>query len=165
MIFRRLTPVRAVRAISAVTLLVTLASGVAMRLIDGKEFPTIGRGLWWAAQTVTTVGYGDVVPRTTPGRALALVVMVCAVAFLTVVTAAITAALIEREHHRRLSTGSGLADSQLQEISDRIDRLEESLRDRHRHAITAKRPVSNCNSAKTNTTPSGGHRGDPSTVT
>jgi len=40
-----------------VTLLVTLASGVAMRLIDPEEFPTIGRGLWWAAQTVTTVGY------------------------------------------------------------------------------------------------------------
>jgi voltage-gated potassium channel Kch len=38
-----------------------------MRLVDGKEFPTIGRGLWWAAETVTTVGYGDVVARATPG--------------------------------------------------------------------------------------------------
>ena len=146
MIFRRLTPVRAARAISAVTLLVTLASGVAMRLIDPKEFPTIGRGLWWAAQTVTTVGYGDVVPRATAGRALALVVMVCAVAFLTVVTAAITAALIERERRRLASGGSPLAVSQLQEISDRLARLEESLPDRHRldghlgHAIRREVP-------------------------
>ena len=56
---------------------------------------TIGRGLWWAAQTVTTVGYGNAVPQSTAGRALALVVMVCAIAFLSVVTAAITAALID----------------------------------------------------------------------
>jgi hypothetical protein len=47
-----------------------MPSGAAMRLVDGKEFPTIGRGLWWAAETVTTVGYGDVVARATPGRVL-----------------------------------------------------------------------------------------------
>jgi voltage-gated potassium channel len=129
MIFRRLTPVRAVRAISLVTLLVTLASGAAMRLIDSKEFPTIGRGLWWAAQTVTTVGYGDAVPRAAAGRVLAVVVMVCAVAFLTVFTAAITAALIARERNRLATDGSPI-DLQLQEISDRLARLEEGLRAR-----------------------------------
>jgi voltage-gated potassium channel len=131
MIFNRLTPVRAARVISIVTLLVTLASGVAIRLIDGKEFPTIGRGLWWAAETVTTVGYGDVVPRATAGRALACIVMVCAVAFLTVVTAAITAALIERERRRLPNGGSRTAEVQLEEISSRITELEERLRDRH----------------------------------
>ena len=100
MLLTRLTPIRAVRAISIVTTLVTLASGAAMHLIDPREFPTVGRGLWWAAQTVTTVGYGDVVPHATAGRALALAVMVCAVAFLTVVTGSITAALIQLEQRR-----------------------------------------------------------------
>jgi voltage-gated potassium channel len=129
MIFQRLTPIRAVRAISLVTLLVTLASGAAMRLVDGKEFPTIGRGLWWAAETVTTVGYGDVVPRATAGRVLAVIAMVSAIAFLTVVTAAITAALIERER-RRLPTSESPIESQLREISDRLTRLQECVQAR-----------------------------------
>ena len=37
-----------------------------MRLLDPSEYPSIGRGLWWAIQTVTTVGYGDVTPDTPP---------------------------------------------------------------------------------------------------
>jgi voltage-gated potassium channel Kch len=72
-----------------------------MRLVDGKEFPTFGRGLWWAAQTVTTVGYGDAVPHATSGRLVAVAVMVCALAFLTVVTGAITASLLDAGHRRQ----------------------------------------------------------------
>jgi voltage-gated potassium channel len=99
------TPARAVRAIACVTLLVNLASGTLMWLIDRKEFPTLGRGLWWAAQTVSTVGYGDVVPHATRGRLVAVVVMLSALAFLTVVTAAITATLLESTQ-RRLQAGA-----------------------------------------------------------
>jgi Ion channel len=32
------------------------------RLLDHQEFPTIGKGLWFSLQTVTTVGYGDATP-------------------------------------------------------------------------------------------------------
>ncbi|HUO70478.1 MAG TPA: potassium channel family protein, partial [Solirubrobacteraceae bacterium] len=72
-------------------------------------------------------GYGDAVPRAAAGRVLAVVVMVCAIAFLTVVTAAITAALIEHER-RRLPTVESRIELQLQEISSRLARLEDGLR-------------------------------------
>ena len=36
-----------------------------MWLIDRDDFPTIGSGLWWSIQTITTVGYGDNVPTST----------------------------------------------------------------------------------------------------
>jgi voltage-gated potassium channel len=112
-----MTPLRAMRLIAAATLLVTVVSGVAMRIVDGREFPTVGKGLWWAAQTVTSVGYGDVVPEETAGRLLALLVMFNAIAFLTVVTGAVTATLLDvRARHSR------------RELDDRLERIEELLR-------------------------------------
>ena len=122
----QLTPASALRTIAAVTLPVTLASGVAMHLVDRREFPTIGGGVWWAAQTVTTVGYGDVVPHGTAGRAVAVVVMLSAVAFVTVVTAAVTAILIDRS--RGVPVGSSNSpELLLVEINQRLTRLERAV--------------------------------------
>jgi voltage-gated potassium channel len=98
-----------------------------MRLLDAKEFPTVGQGMWWSVQTVTTVGYGDVVPHATVGRLVALVVMVCAIAFLTVVTAAITATLIERSQPRAASSNAVSVEGELAELNRRLARLEQIL--------------------------------------
>ena len=122
-----LTPVRAVRVIAILTCLVTISSGVAMRLVDQREFPSIGLGLWWAAQTVTTVGYGDVVPRETAGRLVALIVMFNAVGFMTVVTGAVTATLIEGARGRPRRDSSTPEPGQLEEIGRRLQRLEAAL--------------------------------------
>lgn len=65
----------AANVIVTATALVVVASGVLMRALDHSEYPNIGRGLWWAMQTVTTVGYGDVTPHHTSGRIVAAVVM------------------------------------------------------------------------------------------
>ena len=75
MIARATTPRAAAAVIATVTTTITIAAGVLMTLIDRKGFPSIGSGLWWAVQTVTTVGYGDAVPETTAGQILAAIVM------------------------------------------------------------------------------------------
>ncbi len=74
-------------------------------MLDHREYPTIGRGLWFALQTVTTVGYGDVTPARTEGRVIAAVLMLTAIGFLAVITASVTAALVE-SGRRRLNAGS-----------------------------------------------------------
>ena len=92
-----LTARRAAAIIAAFTVLITVAGGILERVLDHREYPTIGRGLWFALQTVTTVGYGDVTPKDSVGRFIAAVVMLAGIGFLAVVTASATAALIENE--------------------------------------------------------------------
>jgi voltage-gated potassium channel len=52
---------------------------------------TIGDALWWAATTVTTVGYGDRYPVTTTGRIIAVTLMVVGIALVGAITASIAA--------------------------------------------------------------------------
>ena len=62
------------------TTAITVGAGLLMTLVDGENFPSIGSGLWWAVQTVTTVGYGDNVPTNLAGRLVAVLVMLLGVA-------------------------------------------------------------------------------------
>ena len=97
--------------------------------VDETDFPTLGRGMWWAVQTVTTVGYGDAVPTTTEGRLIGTVVMVTGIGFLSVVTAAITATFVESARGRLVAGRRDPVAHELQRISERLDRIEARLDD------------------------------------
>jgi voltage-gated potassium channel len=116
---RQLTPRRAARLIAGASLLLTVVGGVAARLIDEKDFDSIQDALWWALQTVTTVGYGDVVPSHTSGRLIGAALMLQGIALLTVVTAAITAMLVEQARQRLTRSD--------QHVLDQLDRIEARL--------------------------------------
>ena len=124
-----LTARRAAGIIAGVTVAITVAGGVLERFLDHREFHTIGKGLWFALQTVTTVGYGDVTPALRAGRIIAAVVMLVGIGFLAVITASVTATLVE-SNRRRVAAGSE-ADvaARLAELSERLGRIEVALRD------------------------------------
>jgi hypothetical protein len=101
------TPRRAAGQIALATVTIALAGAILARLLDRKDFHSLGEAMWWSLQTVTTVGYGDVVPEGTEGRVIGGIIMLAGVAFLAVVTGAVTAALIESARRRGLSPRRG----------------------------------------------------------
>ena len=124
---RQLTPRRAALAIALATVVVTLGAGALMRVLSPHDFSSVWIGFWWAVQTVTTVGYGDVVPHSTSGRIVAAVVMLVGIGFLTVVTASVTAALVESYRRRAPDPMMVELDSRLDEIGVRLERIENAL--------------------------------------
>lgn len=57
----------------------------------GANINTFGDALWWAASTVTTVGYGDRYPVTTEGRVIAVLLMLVGIALVGSITASVAA--------------------------------------------------------------------------
>ena len=84
-----------------VTVLIVLAGSVIVWVFDHEEFPDIGTAIWYTLQTVTTVGYGDVTPTTVVGRSIGGLVMIVAVALLTIINALITSILIDASQRQR----------------------------------------------------------------
>jgi voltage-gated potassium channel len=128
LIERAVNPRKAAVVIASVTTVMTILAGWLMTVVDRSGFPTIGSGMWWAVQTVTTVGYGDHVPETRLGQGMAAVVMLLGIGFVTVITASITGSFVarsRREQHLEGPLPSNAED--LQEIIDRLERIEAAL--------------------------------------
>jgi voltage-gated potassium channel len=117
-----ITPGIAVEIISAVTIVVVFIGALVMWLVDHDNSPNYGRALWWAAQTVTTVGYGDVVPQNTPGKIVAAIVMFSGIALITVVSGAVASGLVQTVRRKR---GMDTETQILQEIEALHRRLDD----------------------------------------
>ena len=113
--------------IVSATFAVVIGAGVLMAVIDSTEFPTVGVGLWWAVQTVTTVGYGDVAPKDVSGRLVATLVMLEGTAFIAIVTAVITSSFVTRAQtvHDASVKSDDLSDREAMER--RFDELERKI--------------------------------------
>jgi voltage-gated potassium channel len=112
----------------------SVTSGVAVWLIDRRDFQTLGDALWWALVTLATVGYGDIVPHTAWGRVVGSVVIVLGVTFLSVLTAVITSHFVSSDQTGRMEEAevARRADEEdtrllVREVLDRLDELERRL--------------------------------------
>jgi voltage-gated potassium channel len=117
---------RIIPYLALMTLVVAVVAGVVANLLAPHAFDDLGDALWWSAATVTTIGYGDVVPATTGGRVVGVFVMMFGVAAVSVITALVTAVFIayqqrqfgyDAERHIELLAG-------LERVEQRLDALE-----------------------------------------
>jgi voltage-gated potassium channel len=99
LIDRRVAKIANARSVTlglAVTfILLALVGAVVERIVDPHDFPSLGLALWWSLQTVTTVGYGDVVPTTDIGRVIGGIELVIGVSFIAFLTAGVTSTVVE----------------------------------------------------------------------
>jgi voltage-gated potassium channel Kch len=123
---RKLTLVQAFGLVAVVTGGAVLLAGWLITRLEQERFGNVGEGLWWAITTITTVGYGDLVPATTQGRMVGAALMLLGIAALAFVTATMATVivgevqaeekLIEQEESEILNL--------LAELSQRLERLE-----------------------------------------
>jgi voltage-gated potassium channel Kch len=117
----------AASVIVTATALVVVGGGVLIRVIDHSEYPNVWIGMWWSLQTATTVGYGDVTPAHASGRLVGALVMLEGIAFLAIITAAITSTFVARAQRER-SAVEGVEEAELEaRLNARFDRLESLL--------------------------------------
>jgi len=85
---------------------VVVVIGAAMYLIEGPEngFTSIPRAMYWAIVTLTTVGYGDVIPLTVAGQMLSSVLMILGYGIIAIPTGIVTAELTSVTHTRGVTT-------------------------------------------------------------
>jgi voltage-gated potassium channel len=118
----------AARVIVLATAAVVVVGGVLMRFLDHDEYSSVWVGMWWALQTVTTVGYGDVTPQHVSGRIVAAFVMLEGIAALTIIIAAITSTFVARAEREAAEIDGAEVDEEANAIQAQLDRIELQLK-------------------------------------
>lgn len=131
----------------SIALVIVASAAALLNLVEPQTFPNIWDGLWYSLVTITTIGYGDLVPRTAAGRAIGSVLIICGVSL-----AGVFIGLISEMVRKRLvkanaeKTGSPPPTGQANPDGNALDRqILEELRTNNRLltellAETRKRP-------------------------
>jgi voltage-gated potassium channel len=102
-------------------------AGVMMAAID-PGILTVGDGIWWALVSVTTVGYGDIVPTSGVGRVFGGALILIGLGLFSLLTASLTAIFVNREeppdkHNRALMNKMLALEQQIAQLDEKIDQI------------------------------------------
>ena len=127
--YDRLSLARAVTTVLAIAIILVGVAGILARIVEPETFDSVGLAYWWAVTTVTTVGYGDVVPESVGGRIVASGLMLTGLALIPTLTSVIVSTLIakhrsaEQERIIQLEQDSAAT---LARIEERLARIEQA---------------------------------------
>jgi voltage-gated potassium channel len=134
---RRVFTLDGLRYGALLALITVLAGGAAFAHAEGEEVSTWD-GVWWAVTTMTTVGYGDIYPSTDTGRAVAILVMVVGIGFLSLLIGSVSerfvsggveeeVAEVERAVEADVERAEAEVLAEIRAISSRLRQLEARL--------------------------------------
>lgn len=118
------------------TLITVIVGAISVSLAE--KIP-LGDSLWWSIVTVTTVGYGDIVPKTIIGRITASILMVIGIGFLSMLTGTIATFFLNKDSATKTYKEMTLSD--IKTKLDRFDDLsEEDIKDMYKvlHALKSE---------------------------
>lgn len=110
---------KAVGLIVATATVLAFVAAILVRIVD-PAIGTFGDALWWAVTTVTTVGYGDIVPESTTGRFVGAALMLTGIALIPLITSVVVSILVSQ---RTREAREAELDN-LNRIMERLDELE-----------------------------------------
>ena len=113
--------------LAVVFLALAIVGAIVMRIVDHHDFPTLGLAAWWSLQTVTTVGYGDIVPTTDVGRIIGGVELVIGVSFIAFLTAGVTSTVIERGQAAQRASERAREEEDVRTIMEAIADVDKRL--------------------------------------
>jgi voltage-gated potassium channel len=119
---RRLLSLEGMRYAAVVALGTVVVGGAVFASVEEQQGITTWDGVWWAITTVTTVGYGDIVPESTGGRIIGITIMLVGIGFVALLTAFIADRFINLSVETEAK--EDLILTELRAINARLDELE-----------------------------------------
>ena len=102
-----------------VSLFGVVISGASFATVEKNQHLSTWDGIWWALSTVSTVGYGDIVPKTDEGRVIAIVVMFIGVGFVATLTSSLVHFFQSRFAHE-VDVADQRADLRHADVTDQL---------------------------------------------
>ncbi|EHO46604.1 potassium channel family protein [Lentilactobacillus kisonensis] len=101
------------------------------------EHDSLENSLWWAITTATTVGYGDVTPKTSGGKIVASILMLGGIGFLGLLTSTITDFFTNEDKQDEQTQTLKHLSHQVAQLSKQVTQLQKELK-----ALPTKQPTS-----------------------
>lgn len=119
---RRLLSLEGIKYAALVAAGTVVLGGAVFASVEKEQHLTTWDGVWWAVTTVTTVGYGDIYPKTDGGRIIAMAIMLVGIGFVALLTAFIADRFVHQQIASEAKEDQILAE--LREIRLRLDELD-----------------------------------------